>query len=233
MITLATSTEDIPIHLKLAQDHDTVLACLGIHPCDVHETSDDFEPLIEAHLTDPNVCAIGETGLDYYHPAPDGWTSEDYHARQRDFLRRHFQLAEKYQLNIVLHTRDQSGHASFEDCLKIYDHFKERVRAVFHCFPGPPELAQRVIELGGLVSFTGIATFKKAQNVTDTIAACPPGSFMLETDSPYLAPVPHRGKRCEPAYTRHTAEKVAELRSLSLEELCEETESTVCSFFRI
>jgi len=113
MITLATCEEDLPVNLKLAQDHPEVHTCLGIHPCDVHNTRDDFETLITPHLIDPKVAAIGETGLDYFHSAPEGWSEENYHARQRDFLRRHFQLAKEHGLNIVIHTRDKKGTATF------------------------------------------------------------------------------------------------------------------------
>jgi len=233
MVTLATSEEDIPTNLKIAQTYPEVHACLGIHPCDVHDTRDDFEALLVPYLSDPKVAAIGETGLDYFHPAPDGWTDEDYRARQRDFLRRHFQLAKDHGLNIVIHTRDKSGTASFHDCLEIYRDFKDHVQAVFHCFPGPYNLAEQVLDLGGLVSFTGIATFKNAHDVIETVKSCAPGTFMLETDSPYLSPVPHRGKRCEPGFTRHTGEKVAELRGMEFSALDEETEAVVCSFFRI
>lgn len=233
MITLATDEDDLTINLQIAHDYPEVSACIGIHPCDVHETRDNFESLLSPHLKDPKVAAIGETGLDYYHPAPEGWASDDYHARQRDFLRRHFELAKSAGLNIVIHTRDKSGNASFDDALKIYADYSEQVRAVFHCFPGPPELAERVFAAGGLISFTGIATFKKAQAVVDTVKAAPIGSFMLETDSPYLAPTPHRGKRCEPAFTRHTAEAIATQRETELAKLAEETEKVVESFFRL
>ena len=233
LITLATDEKDQLVNLGIAECHPEVSACLGIHPCDVHETRDDFESLLTPHLAHPKVAAIGETGLDYFHPAPAGWTDEDYHARQREFLRRHFQLALASGLNVVIHTRDRSGTASFDDALEIYREFSDRVRAVFHCFPGPPDLATKVIKAGGLVSFTGIATFKNAQAVVDTVQAVPPGSFMLETDAPYLAPTPHRGKRCEPAFTRITAEAIATQRGESLAELSKTTEETVREFFRL
>lgn len=233
MITLATGEDDLATNLQIAHDNPEVSVCIGIHPCDVHETRDDFEPLLAPHLADPKVAAIGETGLDYFHPAPEGWTTEDYHARQRDFLRRHFEIAKTAGLNIVIHTRDKSGSASFDDSLKIYADYSDHVRAVFHCFPGPPELAERVFAAGGIISFTGIATFKNAHAVVDTVKAAPSGSFMLETDSPYLAPTPHRGKRCEPAYTKNTAEAIAEQRCVSIEELSEETEKVVEDFFRL
>ncbi|MGC6459567.1 MAG: TatD family hydrolase [Akkermansiaceae bacterium] len=232
MITLATDESDQGRNLQIARTHPGVSACLGIHPCDVHETRDRFEEIIEPHLDDPNVAAIGETGLDYFHPAPEGWSDDDYHGRQRDFLRRHFELARKVGLNVVIHTRDRKGHASLEDALVIYREFSSDVRAVFHCFPGPPELARKVLDAGGLVSFTGIATFKNAQDVVETVQAVPGDSFMLETDSPYLAPTPHRGKRCEPAYTRLTAEAIAVHRGVDLAALAKEAEETVDGFFR-
>ena len=233
MITLATDPVDLAINLEIAHRFEEVSACIGIHPCDVHECPDDFESILRPHLADPKVAAIGETGLDYFHPAPEGWTDEDSHARQRDFLRRHFQLAKDAGLNIVIHTRDKSGTKSFDDALELYAEFSADVRAVFHCFPGPPELAERVFAAGGLISFTGIATFKNAQAVVDTVKASPSGSFMLETDSPYLAPTPHRGKRCEPGFTRFTAEAIATQRGSTLESLTTETEAVVESFFRL
>ncbi|MEJ6579349.1 MAG: TatD family hydrolase [Akkermansiaceae bacterium] len=233
MITLATDPVDLAINLEIAHRFEEVSACIGIHPCDVHECPDDFENILRPHLADPKVAALGETGLDYFHPAPEGWTDDDYHARQRDFLRRHFQLAKEASLNIVIHTRDKSGTKSFDDALEISAEFSDSVRAVFHCFPGPPELAERVFAAGGIISFTGIATFKNAQAVVDTVKAAPSGSFMLETDSPYLSPVPHRGKRCEPGFTRFTAEAIAKQREVSLASLVSETEAVVESFFRL
>jgi TatD DNase family protein len=111
------------------------------------------------------------------------------------------------------------------------DEFSGKVRGVFHCFGGSPEQACAVIERGHLVSFTGIVTFKNAQEVQHTAAAVPAGSFMVETDCPYLAPAPHRGKRCEPSHTRLVAEKIAELRGLPVEKIADETTATAQQFF--
>lgn len=233
LITLATSPEDIPRNLAIAEQHDMVYACVGIHPCDVQDTPDDFIDDLRKAAGHPKTAAIGETGLDYYHPAPDGWEEERYHQRQRDFLRQHFELAAELSLNVVIHTRDRRGDASFRDALAIYEPFADRVRAVFHCFPGPYAQAELVLNLGGLISFTGIATFKKAEEVLDAVVNCPIDRFMVETDAPYLAPVPFRGKRCEPAYVRYTAEKIAEVREESLESLSSRTEETVQQFFRL
>ena len=233
LITLATNLEDIPTNLALAEQFDQVYACVGIHPCDVQDTPDDYLCALREFARHPRTAALGETGLDYYHPAPEGWTDEDYHQRQRDFLRQHFELAAELKLNLVMHTRDRRGDASFSDALAIYQPFAEQVRAVFHCFPGPAAQADRVLALGGLISFTGIATFKKAADVHEAVAACPAGRFMVETDSPYLAPVPFRGQRCEPAYVRQTAEFIATIRSQAPEDLARETEETVAGFFRL
>ena len=232
MITLATSLDDLPANLTLAEN-SAIHACIGIHPCDVHHAPDDAATQLTAFAADPRVCAIGETGLDYYHPAPDGLDEEIFRTRQRLFLRQHFELATASRLNVVIHTRDREGHASFEDALAIYDDYRSSVRAVFHCFIGPWENAKRVLDLGGLVSFGGVATFKTANQVRETARLCPAGYFMIETDSPYLAPEPHRGKRNEPSFVRMTAERLATLRGESLEALALHTGKTAAAFFRL
>lgn len=231
LVTLSTSLGDLHANLTIAQ-HPAVHACIGIHPCDVHHAPDDVADQLSAFTPDPRVCAIGETGLDYYHPAPGGWTEEDFRECQRAFLQRHFEIATAAGLNVVIHTRDQSAHASFEDALEIYRDFHNRARAVFHCFIGPWENAKRVLDLGGLVSFGGVATFKSAREVRDTALKCPAGSFMIETDAPYLAPEPHRGKRNEPAYVRDTALFLAALRGEPFDDLTAHTGRTAAGFFR-
>ena len=231
MVTLATSLEDLQANLALAQRPD-IHACIGIHPCDVHHAPDDATAQLAPFASDPRVCAIGETGLDYYHAAPDGWDEAAFRQRQRRMLREHFELAAAAKLNVVIHTRDRSGDASFEDALAIYAEFQHAVRAIFHCFIGPWANAKRVLEHGGLVAFGGVSTFKNAREIRDTIAQCPAGTFLLETDSPYLAPEPHRGQRNEPAFTRHTAERIAALRNESLEALAAHTNLAANEVFR-
>lgn len=233
MVTLATSLDDAEANLNLTEQHPEIHACIGIHPCDVHETPDDYMEVLEPHANHPGCVAIGETGLDYFHPAPEGWTTESYHARQRDFLTQHFELAARLNKNIVIHTRDQTGDASLQDAITLYSPFADRVRAVFHCWPNSLEQAQPILDLGGLISFTGIATFKNATTILEAAIRCPEGCFMVETDSPYLAPVPHRGQRNEPGFTHHTAQAIADARGESLEELAVHTEATVDSFFRL
>ena len=232
MVTLVTGLDDLHANLAIAADHPSVHTCIGIHPCHVHEAPDDAVAQLAPFAADPRVCGIGETGLDYYHPAPDGWDEIDFRQRQREFLRRHFELAAQARLGLVIHTRDRSGHASFDDAFAIYQEYRSSVRAVFHCFVGSLVNARRVIDAGGLVSFGGVVTFKNAADVLATAVACPAGSFLLETDAPYLAPVPHRGQRNEPAFTRHTAEHLATARGESLNALARHTNATADSFFR-
>lgn len=232
MITLATSLEDLQANLTFAEN-PAVHTCIGIHPCDVHHAPDDAASRLAAFAGDPRVCAIGETGLDYYHPAPDGWEEDAFRERQRNFLRQHFELAVAARLNVVIHTRDREGHGSFEDALAIYGDYQKSTRAVFHCFIGPWENARRVLDLGGLVSFGGVATFKTANEVRETARQCPAGCFMIETDAPYLAPEPHRGKRNEPSFVRETAARLATLRGESLEALALHTGNTAAAFFRL
>ncbi len=231
LVSLATCLENVGTTLALAED-PAVHACIGIHPCDVHHAPDDAVAQLAGHAADPRVCAIGETGLDYFHPAPDGWAESAFRDRQREFLHRQFELAASARLGIVIHTRDREGTASFEDAMSVYREYHTAVRAVFHCFVGPWENAERVLALGGLVSFGGVATFKSAGIVRDCALRCPAGSFMVETDSPYLAPEPHRGARNEPAFVRHTAERLADLRGETLEELAAHTSLAASEFFR-
>jgi TatD DNase family protein len=232
LVSLATGLDDLEANLAIAAIHPELSVCIGIHPCNVHEAPDDVIDRLRPHLSDARVCGVGETGLDYYHPAPPGWSEEDFRGRQRQLLDAHFALAAEAGLNLVIHTRDANGDASFQDALEIYRRHSSRVRAVFHCFIGAEAKAFEVISLGGLVSFGGVITFKNAAAALATAVAVPADAFMLETDSPYLAPMPHRGKRNEPSYVRHVAEHLALHRGITTEELAVVTERTASSFFR-
>jgi len=152
---------------------------------------------------------------------------------QKNSLEKHFELAAELNLNVVMHTRDKSGLQSFDDALEIYARYAERVRAVFHCFSFDEEQAQRIFALGGLISFTGIITYKRPPESIDLAFNLPASHFMLETDSPYLAPIPHRGKRNEPGFTRDIFEFIASKRTESSEELSQKLEKTVEKFFKL
>lgn len=232
IVSLVTDLDDLHPNLAIAAAHPAVSVCIGIHPCHVHEAPDDAVDRLRPFAADLRVCGIGETGLDYYHPAPDGWNEDAFRQRQRDFLEAHFELAASAGLNVVLHTRDASGDASFRDALAIYRRHAARTRAVFHCFIGDTAGADEVRRLGGLVSFGGVATFKNAGDVLATATGLPAGGFMLETDAPYLAPSPHRGKRNEPAFVRHVAEHLARARGEGLAQLAADTSTAASNFFR-
>ncbi len=235
LVTLATGFDDLGENAGMADRHPGVHACFAIHPCDVHTVpeGDDGWPgrLLESTRT-RRAVAVGETGLDYYHPPPEGWDEEAFRACQRAFLRLHFEIAAASGTNIVLHTRDRDGHRSLEDALAVARDFRGRVRPLFHCFLGPWELAAPILALDGLVGFGGIATFPKAGAVHDAVRRAPAGCFLLESDSPYLAPVPHRGKRNEPAFTAITAAHIAGLRGESVDQLAGHTNQAADGFFR-
>ncbi|MCD8071404.1 MAG: TatD family hydrolase [Akkermansiaceae bacterium] len=210
-----------------------VTPCLAIHPTEVHRTSPGDVGKLAALASARPLGAIGEAGLDYYWPAPEGWSEEEYHRRQRELLEAHFRIARACGLNISLHTRDRRGSACFRDAVDIARRFPE-VRPVFHCFIGTREQAEVVFrELDGLISFTGIVTFKSSAKLREVAAWCPPDRFMIETDSPYLTPEPHRGKTNEPAYARHIAACLAVLRKVDETEIERLTSKTARNFFRL
>ena len=235
-VTQGTHRADWLLQLELVARYPHFMSsCLAIHPCDAMTVVDgeggDLELLRELCLSHPPV-AIGETGLDYFWSAPEGWTEEVYRARQQNLLEAQFQLASDLGLNISIHTRDRKGTACFDDCVAIARNFP-KVRPVFHCFIGTKQQAQLVFdELNGLISFTGIMTFKKTQDVQDVVSWCPEGRFMAETDSPYLSPEPFRGKVNIPGRTRYVVEKMAQLRRVSVEEIAAQTTATAREFFR-
>ncbi len=229
LITIGTDFESSRRALVLAQQYPQVYAAVGWHPSHVSAAPEDVRPMLRELAREPKVVAIGETGLDY-HRLPGSDTEEaarDYRARQRRLFDQHLEVAAELGLNCVVHQRD-----SFEDVLEAIRPFVGALRGVFHCFGGTPEQARQILELGCLVSFTGIVTFRNAETVRETVAAVPAGRFMLETDCPYLAPVPFRGKRCEPSHVRHIAETVAQVRRCSMEELSGMTCGTATGFFR-
>jgi TatD DNase family protein len=247
-VTIGTTVEGSRSAVALAERHADVFAAVGVHPEHAAETTDDFPEALEALARHPRVVAIGEAGLDYFRlPGGPDASSDDVMtalgasdtrltegalerdriiAAQKTVFAAQLELAAALGKNLVVHQR-----SSWADTLEMVRPFTGRVRCVFHCFGGTPGEALEVIGLGHLVSFTGILTFRKSTALRDTAAALPPGSYMVETDCPYLAPEPHRGKRCEPAHAVRTAETLAECRGLSPAQLSLETEATAAAFF--
>jgi TatD DNase family protein len=230
IITIGTDFESSRRSLELAEMYPEVFAVVGWHPSHVLEAPEDIRRGLRDLARHPKVVALGETGLDYYRlpsrKAPGSMTDEVYKARQAELFKQHLEVAAETGLNCVVHQRE-----SFDDCLAQMAPFAGKVKGVFHCFAGSSSDLQRVLELGSIVSFTGILTFKNAAGIRESLAAVPDGKFMFETDCPYLAPVPYRGKRCEPAYVREIAAVAQETRQCSLEQLSEVTCAAADSFF--
>lgn len=231
IISIGTDLASSRRAIALAEKFPCVYAVVGWHPSDASRAPDDIRGELRELARHPRVVALGETGLDYHHlpsEKPEGSAADDepYKAKQAALFRQHLEVAAELKLNCVIHQRD-----SLEDTLAQLEPFADRVRGVFHCFANDAATMQRILAMNSIVSFTGIATFKNGQNVRETIAATPLGQFMLETDSPFLAPMPYRGKRCEPAYVKEISEVVAKVKNCSLDELSAATCETAQRFF--
>ncbi|PYJ13837.1 MAG: TatD family deoxyribonuclease [Verrucomicrobia bacterium] len=251
VITIGTSIESSRRAIDLADKYPTVYATIGVHPTYVEEAEEDvFTPLREL-AKHPRVVAIGETGLDYHRLPSEKVAKEKqvqvmtalrtetdeeieaqirdgaYKSKQASLFQQQLDLAVELGLNVVIHQRD-----AWDDTLRIIQPYAGKLRGVFHCFGGSLNQANEVLGLDHLVSFTGIVTFKNGAAVREVAAEIPLWKFMVETDCPYLAPVPFRGKRAEPAHTRIVAEAIATARGVPLEEIAEATTETADGFFR-
>lgn len=230
IISIGTNLDSSRKAVALADRFPQIHAVAGWHPCEAMEAPADIRPQLRELAKHPKVVALGETGLDYYRlpGTQNGTAAEDdsFKKRQADLFEQHLEIAAETGLNLVIHQR-----ASYADTIAQLRPFAGRVKGVFHCFAEPVAALHEILELGSIVSYTGILTFKNGQNIRDALAATPMDRFMLETDSPYLAPVPYRGKRCEPAYVRETAITAAEVKQCSLEELTANTCATAHAFF--
>jgi len=251
IITIGTSLESSRRAIELAEKHPAVFAAIGVHPTSVEEREDDVITPLRELAKNPRVVAIGETGLDYHRLPSEQVAKEEqvqvmsalrtetdeeieaqirdgaFKSKQASLFQQQLDLAAELGVNVVIHQRD-----AWEDTLKIMAPYAGKVRGVFHCFGGSLDQANEVLNLDDLVSFTGIVTFKNGAAVREVAAQIPLCKFMVETDCPYLAPVPFRGKRSEPAHTRIVAETIAAARKISLDELAEATTETAEKFFQ-
>ena len=252
MITIGTSIASSRRAVELAETHPEIYAVIGVHPTVEDDGIEDVMAPLRELAQSKRVVAIGETGLDY-HRLPSAEVAKEkgvqvlgrvlqtateqeleaglhdgaYKARQASLFEQQLDLAVELGLNVVIHQRD-----AWDDTVRMLAPYAGELRGVFHCFGGDLAQAEEVLESGHLVSFTGIVTFKNGAEVRALAAQLPLESFMVETDCPYLAPVPHRGKRCEPAYTRLVADSIAQARGISVEELAARTTATAEKFFR-
>lgn len=186
--------------IELAEKYENIYAILGLYP-EYAEQYDQFESFLEANLSNPKVVAVGEIGLDFH--------TEGYNQKlQEEVFAKQIKMAHKFGLPISIHTRD-----AFDRTLKVLKDNKQYLHGgVIHCYSGSPEIAEEFIKLGFKLGFGGVCTFKNARKVVDTLKKIKPEDILLETDSPYLAPTPHRGERNEPKYTNFVLDKIAEIR---------------------
>ncbi len=229
IITIGTSAASSRRSLAIAQENAGVFCAVGVHPNNVSEEPAGYLDGLRELAKSPLVVALGEMGLDYHYlPTTRGGSALDdvaEKAAQAVAFRAQLDLAVDLAMPVIVHERD-----SWAETLAILREYTGRVRAVFHCFGKSPEHARQLVALGHTVSFTGIVTFKNAAEAQAAAKEMP--AIFVETDSPYLAPAPHRGKPCEPAFVRHTAEYIAALRGISLEQFAAETEDAANRFFR-
>jgi TatD DNase family protein len=247
IIAIGTTLQSSRNAIHFAEQHPEIYAVVGIHPGSVSREREDFLSELQELADHPKAVAIGETGLDYHHlpsslrkqeisettfgAASTETIESDLHddaeiASQSVAFEQHLELAASKSKNVVIHQRD-----AWEDTIKILRPYSTHLHAVFHCFNGSLEQALEVIELGHYISLTGIITFKNAADLRHTTASLPLDRIMVETDAPYLAPVPYRGKRCEPAFVRETAAVLAGIRNLTLESFSEQTTKNAEHFF--
>jgi TatD DNase family protein len=211
--------ERLPKILELAETYPQIFAAVGVHP----DTTDGADPDIDRLMSlaaHPKVVAIGETGLDYYRLEGDlEW--------QRQRFRTHIRAARRIRKPLIIHTR-----AAAADTLAILmEEQAGEVGGVFHCFTESQEVADAALAMGFFISFSGIVTFKNATNIKEVAKAIPLERLLIETDAPYLAPMPYRGKVNQPAFVRHVAEEIARLRGISVERVAEATTQNFFALF--
>jgi TatD DNase family protein len=210
-LCISVDLETFPEVLAIAESRDNLFASVGVHPDYEDCTEPTLEDLIKL-AANPKVIAIGETGMDYYRtPGPLKW--------QQDRFRVHIRAARETNKPLIIHTR-----AASEDTLRIMAEEKAgEAGGVMHCFTESMEVAQAAMDMGFYISFSGIVTFKNAKELKEVAKAVPLDRMLIETDAPYLAPVPFRGKTNEPAFVKHVAEEIARLKEVSVEEVGEKT----------
>ena len=224
-LCISVDIPDFPKVLKLAQDHPHLFASVGVHP----DYEDTLEPSLEflvQQAKHPKIIAIGETGLDYYRMGDRSYESMEW---QRERFRTHIRAALASQKPLIVHTRSASV-----DTLRILrEEGADQIGGVMHCFTESTEVAIAAMEMGFFISFSGIVTFKSAKDLQETCRQVPLDRMLIETDSPYLAPIPYRGKANEPAWVSKVGEFIADLKGVPVERLAEQTTNNFFQCFQI
>lgn len=220
-ITVGTDREHVDKVLKLAVEHDRMWAAIGYHPHYAKDVTPADIEYLRSVSKNKKVVAIGETGLDFYYT----FSEEE---KQKAIFRQQLEIAAEAGLPVVVHSRN-----AFDETVKILDEFCGRLKGVvIHCYSGNAEQAQMMLDKGYYISFTGIVTFKNAEDARAAAAVVPLDRLMIETDCPYISPAPMRNQKpCEPALMIHTAKKLAEIKGVSIEKLAEAVGLTSKKFF--
>lgn len=217
IITIGCSLERSRMAAELAEKYENIFAAVGIHPEDCYDLPEDYLNRIEQLAAGKKVVAIGEIGLDYHY---EGYNKE----LQQKCFKEQLLLAKKLNLPVVVHSRDAT-----KDTLDILREYKPK--GVVHCFSGSAETAREILEIGMMISFTGVLTFKNAKKAVEACSVIPLERLMLETDCPYMAPVPYRGERCDSSMVYNIAEKVAEIKGISVNEVIKTCNKNAEEFF--
>ena len=207
MICPTADPVDILPAIKLAHEHDNIFATIGIHP--EHAGTNPADYITDEILSDPRVLAVGEIGLDYHEMA------NDTRAAQIELFERQLDMARRAGLPVAIHTRDAEN-----DTVEILSRYPD-IYGVMHCFTSGYDMARKMLDRGYFFSASGILTFKNAGDIRETFARLPLDRLVVETDSPYCAPVPYRGKICEPAYVVETTRVLSEIKNVSFEKMCD------------
>ncbi|WP_181351129.1 TatD family hydrolase [Thalassobacillus sp. CUG 92003] len=222
MTVVGFDRKTIPLAIEIAETHEHIYAAVGWHPVDAVDMTDEELDWIEELSAHPKVVAIGEMGLDYH------WDKSPADV-QKTVFKKQIRLAKKVNMPIIIHNRDAT-----EDIVEVLkEENAEEIGGIMHCYNGPVEIAEECVKMNFMISLGGPVTFKNAKQPKDVAAAIDLDHLLVETDCPFLAPHPNRGKRNEPAYVTLVAEKVAEIKGLSYEEVSEKTMSNALDFFGI
>ena len=225
-LCVSVDLPDFPNVLKLAQDHENLFASVGVHP-DYEDTPEPtLEFLVETALKEPKIVAIGETGLDYFRMGDRSYESMEW---QRERFRTHIRASIASKKPLIIHTRSAS-----DDTIRILkEEGAYQIGGVMHCFTESYEVAKAAMEMGFFISFSGIVTFKSAKELQETCKQVPLDRMLIETDSPYLAPIPYRGKTNEPAWVSKVGEFIANLKDIPIETLANHTSNNFYECFHI
>jgi len=221
MINIGTSMEDLPqVYAQAKQFYPKVYCTLGVHPHDAKTWDEKVKSFILSHARKKEVVALGEMGLDFFY-------NHSEHDVQKAVFREQIEMAIDENLPIEIHTRDAE-----KETIEILKSYKGQVKGLVHCFTGTQWLADEALDLGLNISISGVVTFKKAEELRSVVKILPLDRIHVETDAPFLSPVPQRGKKNTPAFTRHVADFVAELKGVSVEELSIQLKSNTLELFK-